>query len=68
MSTTLLYRAFGVRGYQYQKTEYAGGAVTFSISQPRQSYQCPKCGSSDVIGRGKNDRVFCSLPIGGKPT
>ena len=68
MSTTLLYRAFGVRGYQYQKTEYAGGAVTFAITQLRQSYQCPKCGSSDVIGRGQHNRIFRSLPIGAKPT
>jgi transposase len=68
MSTTLLYRAFGVRGYQYQKTEYTRDAVTFSITQPRESYRCPKCGSDDVIWRGKTNRTFRALPIGAKPT
>jgi len=34
MSTSLLYHAFGVRGYHYQRTEYAGGSVTFAITQP----------------------------------
>ena len=68
MSTSLLYRVFGVRGYRYQRTEYTGGAVTFTIWQPRESYCCGECGSYDVIGRGQHDRTFRTLPIGGKPT
>jgi transposase len=67
MSTSLLYHAFGVRGYQYQRTEYAGGAVIFRITQPRQSYCCAVCGSGDVIGKGKHQRRFRTVPIGGKP-
>ncbi len=67
MSTSLLYHGFGVRGYQYEKTEYAGGAVTFTISQARESYCCSECGSEDVIGRGHNRRRFRMTPIGGKP-
>jgi transposase len=67
MSTSLLYHAFGVRGYQYQRTEYAGGAVIFTITQPRESYCCAVCGSGDVIGKGKQKRRFRMVPVGGKP-
>ena len=67
MSTSLLYHAFRVRGYHYQSTKYAGGGVTFTITQPRESYRCAVCGSADVIGKGKHPRRFRTLPIGGKP-
>jgi len=67
MSTSLLYHAFGVRGYRYVKTEYVGGEVVFTIEQPRESYRCPVCGSDDVIGRGQNRRRFRTVSIGGKP-
>jgi transposase len=67
MSTSLLYHAFGVRGYRYVKTEYVEGEVIFTIEQPRESYRCPACGSEDVIGRGQYRRRFRTVPIGGKP-
>jgi transposase len=67
MSTSLLYHAFGVRGYRYVKTAYAEGAMVFTIEQPRESYACPVCGSGDVIGRGQNGRRFRTVPIGRKP-
>ena len=67
MSTSLLYHAFGVRGYRYVKTEYTRGEVVFTIEQPRESYRCPGCGSGDVIGRGQQRRRFRTVPIGGKP-
>ena len=67
MSTSLLYKAFGVRGYHYVKTEYPGGRVAFTITQRRERYRCANCGSGDVIGKGKSLRTFRTLPIGGKP-
>jgi len=67
MSTSLLYHAFGVRGYHYVRTEYSQGEVTFTMEQPRESYRCPVCGSDDVIGRGRTLRRFRTVPIGGKP-
>ena len=67
MSTSLLYHAFGVRGYRHVKTEYRKGTVVFMIEQPRESYRCAACGSHDVIGRGRNVRWFRTVPIGGKP-
>jgi len=67
MSTSLLYHAFGVRGYRYRKTAYIEGEVVFTIEQPRKSYWCPACGSDDVIGRGQTCRRFRTVSIGGKP-
>lgn len=67
MSNSLLYHGFGVRGYRYEKTEYREGTVTFTISQPPESYRCPECDSEEVIGRGRHYRRFRTLPIGKKP-
>jgi len=41
--------------------------VTFTITQPRESYRCAVCGSANVIAKGKHPRRFRTLPIGGKP-
>lgn len=68
MSTSLLYHACGLRGYVYQRTDYEGGKVIFTIYQPRASLSCPVCGSPHVFARGQVRREFRSLPIGSKPT
>ena len=67
MSTSLLYHAFGVRGYQYQRTDYAEGRVIMTITQPRKTLRCPVCGSTDVHKRGEKWRSFRGLPIGSRP-
>ncbi len=33
MSTSLLYHAFGIRGYGYVRTDYQDGRVIFTIMQ-----------------------------------
>jgi transposase len=68
MSTTLLFHAFGIRGYQYVKSEFSKGAVTFYISQDRHNLRCPVCQSSRLKCRGKRIRKFRSVPIGNKKT
>jgi transposase len=68
MSTSLLYHAFGVRGYDYVRTQYLGGEVIFTIQQPRNSLRCTACGSREVSPRGHTQRNFHSLPIGRRPT
>jgi transposase len=68
MSTTLLYQMFGIRGYEYRRTDYHQGAASFVIEQPRENYRCSDCGSAAVHSHGHNERFFRSLPIGGKPT
>src|SRR6516165_9378667 len=68
MSTSFLYHAFGIRGYDYVRTEYPDGHVIFTIAQDPRDCRCPACGSRDVISRGHAERRFRSLPIGRRPT
>jgi transposase len=68
MSTSLLYHAFGIRGYEYVRTEYQGGQVIFTILQEHESCRCPCCGSREVLPRGHVERRFRSLPIGSRAT
>jgi len=67
MSTSLLYHAFGIRGYIYEKTTYEGGQVIFTMSQERGDLRCAFCGSQCVVRRGSQVRRFRSLPIGSRP-
>jgi transposase len=68
MSTTLLHQMFGIRGYEYRRTDYHEGTACFTIEQPREKYRCSECGSAAVHAQGHKDRFLRSLPIGGKPT
>jgi len=68
MSTSLLYHAFAIRGYEYVRTEYRGGNVVFTIQQPSKTFRCEACGSRDVRPRGRVERRFQSLPIGSRST
>jgi transposase len=67
MSTSLLYHAFGVHGYQHVGSAFEGGQVLFKICQEPKHWRCPACDSRDVIGRGVVKRRFRTLPIGGRP-
>ena len=66
MSTSLLYHAFGLRGYDYVKTDYREDAVIFTLRQRRHTYRCPLCNSRDVLPRGHQERTFNAVPIGHK--
>jgi transposase len=68
MSTSLLYYAFSIRGYEYVRTEYPGGEVVFTIRQEPKAFRCEACGSRDVRPRGQVERRFRSLPIGSRLT
>jgi transposase len=68
MSTSLLYQAFGIRGYQYRRTDFFEGRVCFTIEQARERYRCPECGSAAVHAQGHKDRFLRTIPIGLKPT
>src|ERR1700693_4086347 len=67
MSTSLLYHAFGLCGYDYVKTEYQEGGVIFTVSHRPHTYRCPVCDSRDVHPRGHQERRFKAVPIGRKP-
>jgi transposase len=66
MSTSLLYHGFGIRGYRYVKTEFVEGKVILHIKQPRERLCCPACQSRNVVLRGRSERRFRHVPIGGK--
>ena len=68
MSTSLLYHAFGVRGYHQKRIEFEGGLVYFHVGPSEKTVCCSQCGSHDVIRRGDKERWFRSPPIGGKLT
>ena len=68
MSTSLLYHAFGTRGYRYVRTAYIEGQTIFTIRQEAETCRCSACGSQDVVSRGCVERRFRSLPIGSRAT
>jgi len=67
MSTSLLYHAFGIRGYDYVNTAFEEGRVIFTIRQRRHTYRCSVCGTRHVLPHGHEERTFRAIPIGGKP-
>src|SRR5918995_292303 len=68
MSTSLLYHAFGARGYRYVRTTYTEGQTIFTIRQEPGNCRCSACGATDLISRGHVQRRFRSLPIGSRAT
>ena len=67
MSTSELYHAFGIRGYQYVKSEFEGGESFYTVRQGAGSLRCSACGSSRVVRRGYRRRRFRCPPIGLRP-
>ena len=67
MSTSLLYHAFGVRGYRQIRQTFREGQVIFHIEQPRERHRCSHCGSAEVWDQGGVDRTFRTVSIGAKP-
>jgi transposase len=68
MSTSLLYHAFGIKGYRYVRTAYIEGQTLFTLGQEADTCRCSACGSADVVSRGHVERHFRALPIGPRPT
>src|SRR5262249_35427412 len=60
--------AFGIRGYDYIRTEYRDGQVIFTIAQDPDDCRCSACGSREVTHRGRAERQFVTLPIGRRKT
>ena len=66
MSTSWLYQAFGVRGYQSVGTQFESGALVWRIAQPREPLRCSACGATHVHVKQHITRRFRTLPIGHK--
>ena len=67
MSSSLLYRAFGIREYRYEATNFEEGQVVFTVVPRKQPDCCPACGSTQIQLRGQKERQWQTVPIGGKP-
>lgn len=66
MSTSLLYHAFGLVGYQYQSTKYEKGKIIFSLTKDLSKLECSQCRSKNITRHGIVERHFKTLPIGKK--
>lgn len=68
MSTSLLYHAWGVRGYRHRRTTYPQRTTEMVVEQDPSTFRCAHCGGRDVVRKGQVERHFRTLPIGGRPT
>jgi transposase len=67
MSTSLLYHAWGLRGYRHRRTEFSDGAIVFTVDPPAGDLRCSNCGGRDVRREGSVTRAWRTTPIGSKP-
>jgi transposase len=67
MSTSLLYHAWGLRGYRLTHSRFEGGRVCFGIEHGSVPLCCAHCGSTRTQKSGKVPRRFRTLPIGSRP-
>jgi transposase len=67
MSTSLLYHAWGLRGYHYCSAAFEQGVIRFAVEQDPATFRCSHCRSTAVMKSGLVNRQFRSLPVGGKP-
>ena len=64
MSTTILYHAFGIRGYSHVRLRNCGGVMHWRIERGLDKLRCAACQSTDVIRREGKIRSFQALPVG----
>jgi transposase len=67
MSTSLLYHAWGIRGYRLARTSFAQGRICFGIEHDHDLCRCGHCGSTHTEKSGKIPRRLRTLPIGSRP-
>jgi transposase len=67
MSTSFLYHAFGLHGYEYVHQQFVKGSIHFRIRPKAKQVRCSRCKSYRVIHRGMSERRLRTLPIGFKP-
>lgn len=67
MSTSFLYHAFGLQGYDYIHQQFVGGGILFRVRPKAKMVRCSRCKSYRIIRRGVNERKLRTLPIGFKP-
>ncbi|WP_020476365.1 ISL3 family transposase [Zavarzinella formosa] len=66
MSSTPLYRAFGIRDYQVVRTASSKAGLTLHLRQGAARDRCSACQSVNVIRHGTVERTIRTLPVGGQ--
>ena len=67
MSTSFLYHALGIYGYNYVHQKFENRNYILRISSKYNLMVCPNCNSKDIIRRGVTIRRLRTIPIGEKP-
>ena len=67
MSTSILYRALGIRGYKHQSIREQDGGIAMRVRHDGRALTCPGCGGSNVVRRGTVPRSWSAPPIGRRP-
>jgi transposase len=67
MSTSFLYHAFGLPGYDYVRQEFVGGNIFLHVRPKGTLVCCPCCRSRNVVHRGVSERWLRTVPVGFKP-
>jgi transposase len=67
MSTSVLYRALGIRGYKHQSIREEKGSIVLSVRHDGSPLSCPQCGGKNIRHRGTVRRHCWAPPIGSRP-
>lgn len=66
MSTSVLYRALGIRGYKHQSISEEQGAISLRVRHDGSALKCPGCHGSNIRRRGTVPRSWSAPPIGNR--
>ncbi|MCA9056202.1 MAG: ISL3 family transposase [Planctomycetaceae bacterium] len=67
MSTSVLYRALGVRGYEHESIREREGGIVMRMRLASPVTSCPQCRGREIVHRGTVPRSWSAPPIGRKP-
>ncbi len=67
MSTSVLYKALGVRSYVHQSIRLQEGGVLIRMQHDGSGLICPQCDGTNIIRRGTVPRSWSAPPIGARP-
>lgn len=67
MSTSVLYRALGIRGYKHQSIREQRGEIVLRVRHDGSELKCPQCGGSHISRRGTLPRSWSAVPVGNRP-
>lgn len=67
MSTSVFYRALGIRGYIHQSIKQQDGGLVIRVRHDGSELRCPQCGGSNIIRRGTVPKRWSTVPLGRKP-